>query len=56
MNRKQQEQQAQQRQALLDSKYSPQELKKIQQYSPLLAKSALESAQLNKAEIEVLEK
>ena len=56
MNRKQQEQQAQQRQALLESKYSQQELQKIQRYNPLLARSALESAQLNEAEIEVLEK
>ena len=56
MDRKQQEQQAQQRQALLESKFSPQELREVQQFNPTLAKSALMSAQLNDSKIEVLEK
>jgi hypothetical protein len=54
MDRKKQEQQAQERQALLESMYSPQELKKVQQYDPMLAKSALLSAQLRDSKIEVL--
>ena len=56
MNRKQQEQQAQQRQALLESKFSPQELLKVQQFNPMLAKNALASAELRDSKIEVLEK
>lgn len=54
MNRKQQEQQAQQRQALLESMFSPQELLKVQQFNPILAKSALVSAELRDAQIEVI--
>jgi len=54
MNRNQQAEQARQRLAVLQSKFSPQELKKIQQYNPVLAKSALESAQLREAKIEPL--
>jgi hypothetical protein len=56
MNQKQQAQQAQQRQALLESMYSKQELKKIQEYNPVLAMSALESAKLREAKIEPLSK
>ena len=56
MDRKQQEQQAQQRQALLESKFSPQELQQVQRYSPILANNALMSAKLRDSEIEVLEK
>jgi hypothetical protein len=56
MDRKQQEQQAQQRQALLESKFSPQELQKVQQFNPKLAQNALMSAQLRDSKIEVLEK
>lgn len=56
MNRKEQADQAEQRLALLQSRYSPQELKKVQQYNPKLAQSALTSAELNKSKIEVLEK
>jgi hypothetical protein len=54
MDRKKQEQQAQQREALLQSKFSPQELKKIQQYNPMQAQSALLSAQLRDSKIQVL--
>jgi hypothetical protein len=54
MDRKKQEQQAQQREALLQSKFSPQELKKIQQYNPVQAQSALLSAQLRDSKIQVL--
>jgi hypothetical protein len=56
MDRKQQEQQAQQREALLESKFSPQELRKVQQYNPKLAQNALASAELRDSQIEVLEK
>jgi hypothetical protein len=56
MNRKEQEQQAQQRQALLESKFSPQELQKVQHFNPMLAQNALMSAQLRDSKIEVLEK
>lgn len=56
MNRNKQEQQAQQRQALLASKFSPQELQKVQKFNPKLAKSALLSAQLNESKIELLDK
>ena len=56
MNQKQQAEQAKQRQALIESKYSKQELKKTQEYNPVLAMSALESAQLRKAKIEPLSK
>ena len=54
MNRKQQEEQARQRLAVLQAKFNPQELQKIQQYNPVLAQSALESVQLNEAQIEPL--
>jgi hypothetical protein len=53
-NRKEQAQQAQQRQALLESKYSRQELEKVQKFNPQLAKSALESARLNESRIETI--
>jgi hypothetical protein len=56
MNRKQQEQQAQQRQALLESKFSPQEVAQMRKFNPALAQSALMSAELRDSEIEVLEK
>jgi hypothetical protein len=59
MNQKQQAQQAQeaqQRQAFLETRYSKKELEKIQQYNPVLAQSALASAQLREAEIEPLSK
>jgi hypothetical protein len=56
MNREQQEQQAQQRQALLESMFNPQELRKVQQFNPKLAKNAMASAQLRDSKIEVLEK
>ena len=56
MNREQQAEQARQRQAVLLSMSNPQELKKVQRYSPVLAKSALVSSELNEAKIEVLEK
>lgn len=56
MNRKQQEQEAQQRQAQLESKYSPQELAKVRNFNPELAKNALASAELRASKIEVLEK
>jgi hypothetical protein len=56
MNQKQQAQQAQQRQALLESMFDKQELKKTQEYNPLLARSALESAKLREAKIEPLTK
>lgn len=56
MNRTQLEQEARQRQALLESKFSPKGLAKIQQFNPVLAKSALLSAQLRNSKIEVLDK
>ena len=56
MNRKEQEQQAKQRQALLESKFSQQELRQVQRFDPLLAKNALASAQLRDSKIEALEK
>jgi hypothetical protein len=56
MNRKEQEQQAKQRQALLESKYSQQDLQKVKNYNPILAKSALLSAERRDSKIEVLEK
>ena len=56
MDLKQQEQQAQQRQALLESKFSPQELAQVQKFNPKLAQNALMSAQLRNAQIEVLSK
>lgn len=56
MNRKQQEQRSQQRQALLASKFSPQEVEKLRKFSPALAKNALASAELRDSKIEVLEK
>jgi hypothetical protein len=56
MDRKKQELQAQQREALLESKFSPQELLKVQQFNPLLAQNALMSAELRDSQIEVLER
>ena len=56
MDRKQQEQQAQQRQALLESMFSPQEVQKMKMYDPVLAQNALMSAELRESQIEVLEK
>jgi hypothetical protein len=46
--------QAVQRQALLESKYSQQELKKVAQFDPKLTQSLLFSAQLNESKIEPL--
>ena len=56
MNQDQLKQQALQREALLKSMSSNQEdLKASQRYSPVLAKSFLASAQLQQAEIELIE-
>jgi hypothetical protein len=53
-NRKEQAQQAQERQALLESKYSRQDLQKVRKFNPILARSALESAKLNESRIETI--
>jgi hypothetical protein len=55
MNQDQLKQEALQREALLESMFSKEDLKKIQQFNPVLAKSFLASAQLQQAEIELIE-
>ena len=49
MNREKQEQQAKQRQALLESKFTRQELKDLKKFDPVMARSFLTSAELEQS-------